>query len=100
MAINRQKVEISVDNSDSIILYEIDRQEVAVKMAGSLRKSGRKIELIRKSKKKTVDDYAAYGRKNHFSGMFFLTSDTSAMVYDFVSGTEEEAEIAKIIFCK
>ena len=100
MAINRQKVEISVDNSDSIILYEIDRQEVAIKMAGSLRKSGRKIELIRKSKKKTVDDYAAYGRKNHFSGMFFLTSDTSAMVYDFVSGTQEEAEIAKIIFCK
>lgn len=98
MAINRQKIEVHIDNSDSIILYEIDKQETAIRMANSLRKSGRKIELIRKSKKKTVEDYAAYGKKNHFSGMFFLTSDTSTDVYDFVSDSKEEAKIADI--CK
>lgn len=98
MAINRQKIEVHIDNSDSIILYEIDKQETAIRMANSLRKSGRKIELIRKSKKKTVEDYAAYGKKNHFSGMFFLTSDTSTDVYDFVSDSKEEAKIAEI--CK
>lgn len=98
MAINRQKIEVHIDNSDSIILYEIDKQETAIRMANSLRKSGRKIELIRKSKKKTVEDYAAYGKKNHFSGMFFLTSDTSTDVYDFVSDSREEAKIADI--CK
>lgn len=98
MAINRQKIEVHIDNSDSIILYEIDKQETAIRMANSLRKSGRKIELIRKSKKKTVEDYAAYGKKNHFSGMFFLTSDTLTDVYDFVSDNKEEAKIADI--CK
>lgn len=98
MAINRQKIEVHIDNSDSIILYEIDKQETAIRMANSLRKSGRKIELIRKSKKKTVEDYTAYGKKNHFSGMFFLTSDTSTDVYDFVSDSREEAKIADI--CK
>lgn len=98
MAINRQKIEVHIDNSDSIILYEIDKQETAIRMANSLRKSGRKIELIRKSKKKTVEDYAAYGKKNHFSGMFFLTSDTLTDVYDFVSDSKEEAKIADI--CK
>lgn len=98
MAINRQKIEVHIDNSDSIILYEIDKQETAIRMANNLRKSGRKIELIRKSKKKTVEDYAAYGKKNHFSGMFFLTSDTSTDVYDFVSDSKEEAKIADI--CK
>ncbi|MDD6071510.1 MAG: ATP phosphoribosyltransferase regulatory subunit [Clostridiales bacterium] len=98
MAINRQKIEVHIDNSDSIILYEIDKQETAIRMANNLRKSGRKIELIRKSKKKTIEDYAAYGKKNHFSGMFFLTSDTSTDVYDFVSDSKEEAKIAEI--CK
>ena len=98
MAINRQKIEVHIDNSDSIILYEIDKQETAIRMANSLRKSGRKIELIRKSKKKPVEDYAAYGKKNHFSGMFFLTSDTLTDVYDFVSDNKEEAKIADI--CK
>lgn len=98
MAISRQKISVHIDNSDSIILYEIDKQEAAIKMANSLRKSNRKIELIRKSKKKTVEDYIVYGKKNYFSGMFFLTSDTKTAVYDFVSDSVEETEIADI--CK
>lgn len=97
MAIQRQKIEIAIDNSDSIILYEIDKQEAAIRMANSLRKSGRKIELIRKSKKKTVEDYAAYGKKNHFSGMFYLTSDVETTVYDFVSDQVDEAKIEDIL---
>ncbi|MDO5156347.1 MAG: ATP phosphoribosyltransferase regulatory subunit [Eubacteriales bacterium] len=100
MAISRQKIEVSIDNSANIILYEIDKQEAAVKMATSLRKSGRKTQLIRMSKKKQVEDYIEYGKKNHFSGMFFLTSDTSVTVYDFVSEQEQTAQISDIVFCK
>ncbi|MDE6435077.1 MAG: ATP phosphoribosyltransferase regulatory subunit [Lachnospiraceae bacterium] len=96
-AINRQKIDVHIDNSDSIILYEIDNQEAAIKMANSLRANGRKIELIRKSKKKTVEDYAAYGRKNHFSGMFLLTSSIAVTVYDFVTDNTDEAKIEDIM---
>ena len=85
MAISRQKIEVAVDNSDSIILYNIEQQKSAIRLANQLRKSGRKIELIRKSKKKKIEDYAVYGKKNHFSGMFYLTSDTTVDVYDFVA---------------
>lgn len=85
MAISRQKIEVAVDNSDSIILYNIEQQKSAIRLANQLRKSGRKIELIRKSKKKEIEDYAVYGKKNHFSGMFYLTSDTTVDVYDFVA---------------
>ena len=85
MAISRQKIEVAVDNSDSIILYNIEQQKSAIRLANQLRKSDRKIELIRKSKKKEIEDYAVYGKKNHFSGMFYLTSDTTVDVYDFVA---------------
>ena len=85
MAISRQKIEVAVDNSDSIILFNIEQQKSAIRLANQLRKSDRKIELIRKSKKKEIEDYAVYGKKNHFSGMFYLTSDTTVDVYDFVA---------------
>lgn len=97
MAISRQKVDVYIDNSDSIILYEIDKQQAAIKMANRLRKSGRKIELIRKSKKKTVEDYVAYGKKNHFSGMFLMTSSIAVTVYDFVTDHTDEVKIEDIL---
>ena len=96
MAIARQKIEVTVDNSDNIILYEIEQQCPAIHLANQLRKAGRKIELIRKSKKKNIEDYVEYGKKNHFSGMFFLVSDTAVDVYDFVSGEVESALIKDI----
>lgn len=100
MAITRQKVEVTIDNSDSIILYDIPQQEAAIHLAQKLRKTGRKVELIRKSKKKDVSDYEAYGKKNHFSGMFYLTSDVLVDVYDFVANEKGKATIEDIEFCQ
>lgn len=96
MAIERQHIEVSVDNSDSIILYEIGEQCQAIQLARHLRTSGRKIELIRKSKKKEIADYMDYGKKHHFSGMFFLTSETTLDVYDFISDTHKSIQISDL----
>lgn len=100
MAISRQKIDVSVDNSDSIILYDIEWQQPAITLANHLRNSGRKVELIRKSKRKNLDDYAAYGKKNHFSGMFYVTSDTTVDVYDFIADETGKATIEDIEFCQ
>ncbi len=96
MAISRQKIEVAIDNSDNIILYNIEQQETAIRIANHLRKTDRKVELIRKSKKKEVVDYAEYGKKNHFSGMFYLTSDTTVDIYDFVSNEVASALVEDI----
>ena len=100
MAISRQKVEVPIDNSDSIILYNIEQQETAIHLANNLRKSGRKVELIRKSKKKENADYVAYGKKNHFSAMFYLISDDMVEIYDFVSDAVTSAAIKDIELCQ
>lgn len=100
MALSRQKIEITIDNSDSIILYDIEHQKSAITLANHLRKSGRKVEVIRKSKKKSLDDYACYGKKNHFSGMFYLTSESMVDVYDFIADEKGSASIEDIEFCQ
>ncbi len=96
MAISRQKIDVAIDNSDNIILYNIEQQETAIRIANHLRKTDRKVELIRKSKKKEVVDYAEYGKKNHFSGMFYLTSDTTVDIYDFVADEVAKALVEDI----
>lgn len=99
MAISRQKIDVEIDNSDSIILYNIDQQQTAIRLANHLRKTDRKVELIRKSKKKEVADYVDYGKKNHFSGMFYLTSNTEVDIHDFVSGEITKALVEDIELC-
>ena len=96
MALSRQKIEVEIDNAGSIIIYDIEQQKAAIELAGYMRKSGKKIELIRKSKKKEVVDYAEFGKKNHFSGMFYLTSDTTVDVHDLISGDVSEMKIEDI----
>lgn len=98
-AISRQRIIINIDNSDSIILYDIDQQKAAVQLANLLRKSGRRVELIRKSKRKEVEDYAQYGRKHHFSGMFYLISNTEVKIYDFVADVVGQALVEDITYC-
>lgn len=95
-ALSRQKIDVPVDNSDNIILYEMEQQKPAILLANQLRKTGRKIELIRKSKRKEISDYVAYGKNNHFSGMFYLTSDSTVDIFDFVSGEKGSANIGDV----
>lgn len=98
MALSKQNVPINIDNSDSIILYDIEQQRAAVQLANLLRKAGRKVELIRKSKRKELQDYVVYGKNQNFSGMFYLLSDTEVEVHDFVADAVGNALIEDITF--
>ena len=59
-AISRQKIEVVIEEQDIVILYQRDFQQKAVELGTTMRKEGRKVELIRMSQKKTLDEYKAY----------------------------------------
>lgn len=85
MAMNRQNIEIDVDYSNTIILYDIENQVKAIKAGMKLRSEGRKIELIRKSQKKSVEDYTEYAGREHFSGLIYFEQSGDAVAYDLIS---------------
>ena len=85
MAMNRQNIDIDVDYSNTIILYDIENQGKAIKAGMKLRSEGRKIELIRKSQKKSVDDYIEYAGREHFSGLIYFEQSGDAVAYDLIS---------------
>lgn len=96
MALSRQNIEVSVEYSNTIILYDIENQEPAISLGKSMRQNDKKIELIRKSVRKSVDDYLEYAKREHFSGLFYFENSDTVKVFDLVSGDENEVAIASL----
>ncbi len=71
-AISRQKIEVAIEEQDIVILYQRDCQQKAVELGTNMRKEGRKVELIRMSQKKTLDEYKAYAKREHFETLIYL----------------------------
>lgn len=82
MAMNRQGIDIEVDYTNTIVLYDIEGQQRAIEKGMELRAAGKKVELIRKSHRKTVQDYIDYGRREHFSGLIYYNEAGEAVDCD------------------
>lgn len=96
MAMNRQNIEIEVSYSNTVVLYDIENQEPAIRLGMSLRSKGRKIELIRKSHRRSLEDYIEYAKREHFSGMLYLKDETTITAYDLLNDETSEVTIDKL----
>lgn len=63
VAMNRQKIDISIDYSNSMILYKNGLHDEAIKLATELRKKGEKIVLMRKRSSITEEEYVSYSKR-------------------------------------
>jgi ATP phosphoribosyltransferase regulatory subunit len=97
MAMSRQNIDIEVEYTNSIILYDIENQEAAIKLAADLRGKDKKIELIRKSTRKTTEDYLEYGKREHFNNLVYLIDNKEAIVYDLIGDSENKVAISSLI---
>lgn len=71
-ALSRQKVEISVESNQILIVYREEMQSDAVHQAELLRKQGIGAVLITWEDTKTEEDYQAYARRMHMNEVIFL----------------------------
>lgn len=75
-AISRNKIEVLVDHSNVLVLYDKINQESAIKYATHLRNSQKKVDLIRKSVKHEISDYIDYAKRMQFNQVqYFETSN-------------------------
>lgn len=73
-ALSRNKIDIEVDNSNFIILYDRENQDTAIRLAEKLRNSEKKIELVRQSCKHTFDEYIAYAKRMDYKYVLKIES--------------------------
>ena len=95
-AINRNKIEVAIDYSNILVLYEQSNQKEAITLATALRAKGKKIELIRKSTKHTLDDYIAYSKKMHFSGIYHFIDENKVSVLSLMDDVVEEVDAKEL----
>lgn len=97
MAISRNKINVEVDYSNILVLYDIQYQEQAIKLTTSLRSKGKKIELIRKSTKHAVEDYVEYAKKMHLSGVYHFISQLDIDVISVIDDAKETIKLGDIM---
>lgn len=95
-AISRNKIELSLDYSNILILYEREQQKEAIGLAAYYREKDKKIELIRKSAKHSVCDYLNYAKKMHFSGVYVVKDDEKLDIYSLINDNKTETDIKTI----
>ncbi len=93
MAMSRQNIDIEVSYSNTVILYDIENQEPAISFGMNLRSRNKKIELIRKSHRKSLEDYLEYAKREHFSGMMYFKDERTIAVYDLLNDEVSEVDI-------
>ncbi|MGN0394067.1 MAG: ATP phosphoribosyltransferase regulatory subunit, partial [Coprococcus sp.] len=93
MAMSRQNIDIEVSYSNTVILYDIENQEPAISLGMNMRSKDKKIELIRKSQRKSLDDYYEYAKREHFSGMLYFKDARTITIYDLLNDEISEADI-------
>lgn len=95
-AISRNKIEVEIDNSNILILYDRENQAKAIETANRLRASGRKLELVRQSVRFDIGDYVEYCDKMHYGLMYKLEDNENATKIDVTTNEKSTVKIADI----
>ena len=72
MAVSRQHIKVDTDTNRALVVYEIENQEPAVRLAEALRARNVEASLIRKSKKHSLPEYEEYARKYEFDRIYIV----------------------------
>ncbi len=71
-ALSRQKIEIPLNETGTLVVYSPSNRAVAIHMAKELRKDSTPVELLLIDSSKTKDDYYAYAKRNRIANVTFL----------------------------
>lgn len=92
-ALERQKIEIPVHNTRTMILYPDFLQPMAVKLAVDHRKKGMDIALVCFGRDKVLADYKEYGRRNQFGGIVYIQKKDSVLAINLATDEVQQIEL-------
>lgn len=75
LAMSRQEIEIKTKPLDTMVLYDVQVQDRAVKIVREFRQKQKRTMLVRKSSKLSVSQYEAYARQKGFGQMLWVQND-------------------------
>lgn len=97
LAIARNKIDIELDYSNVLILYDRQYQAEAIKLATDMRSNSKKVELIRKSAKHSVCDYVDYAAKLQFKAVYSFVSEDEIDVVDITDKSKKNVKLSDLM---
>ncbi len=85
-AISRNKVEVPVEYTNTLVLFEREQHTAAILLANKLRGQGETTMLIRKSGHHSPEEYKAYAKKMGFAKMISIKEDGESEILDICAG--------------
>ena len=77
VALKRQNIEITLEKSNTMVIYNSEELGNAIKFAKTRRKADINIELIEKDEEKDLDDYIEYAKRNMIDKIIYMMDGNS-----------------------
>jgi ATP phosphoribosyltransferase regulatory subunit len=94
--LSRQKIAVKNDVKDCLIVYTIEHQESALRLAKRLREQGVISQLIRKSKRHEDDEYMVYSDTYDVGRIYILQDEKTVRIISADRSVDEERSIESL----
>lgn len=96
LALSRQRISISIDRTDTMILYDRDARFRAISLAEQMRAHGRAVQLTRRREMTPALDYLAYAVRQHFFTVIDLSARDGQICYILDDGHFRAADFTEL----
>lgn len=96
-ALSRQKINALQEPADTIILYKSDYRRVAIDLAKHFRENKTKIQMIRKSSRRSLQEYKDFALRSGIQQIMYLEDEMNAVIFDLEHGTEKVIKVEHIL---
>lgn len=97
LALSRQKVNVLKEAPATIVLYKSDYRRVAIDIAKHYRSKQTKIELLRKSSRRSIEEYKAFALRNGIEQIMYIEDEDNASLLDCKNRTEKMIKVQNIL---
>lgn len=88
-AMQRQKIEMEKECSTTLILYDINREKDAIRLARDFRNKGKNIALLMKEEKKSLEYYMEYGKKTLAGSILYVQSSHQVQLINLLTDEQK-----------
>lgn len=96
-ALSRQKIDDLEEEPVTIVLYKSDCRKSAIDLAKHYRGKQTKIELLRKSSKRNVEEYKEFAKRNGVTQILYFESEEKVTVMDLSNHTEKVLNVKELL---
>ncbi len=89
-ALTRQKIRIVYTRKNTIILYDEGKSRDAITLAKDFRNKAKNTELIKKDKKKLLEEYVKYGKEYYAGTLIYIKKTGDILMINLITGEQKE----------